>query len=291
MEKLNKQIERLLKEKSDELTEEEKQFLHDLLRDYKKTLDDVRRKLSDIYSKYGDDVTFYELLKYDRLPKFELLITAGLIEIYKDSFKKMNHYFGDAYKKSYKGSVESIEKAFNESSGLKTKIGISFGGVPSPELIEAAKENPFDRVKWKFRSKGHHEKAIEQIKQEITQGLIQGKGYSKTAANITDKVNNLANNIVRIVRTESHRIQVKARNEALNKSIKSAERLGIKLVKVWAAIVDGKVRDQHAEMNGKPVDDDGLFTLPDGTRAEAPGQTGVAEHDINCRCDVIVKSI
>lgn len=44
------------------------------------------------------------------------------------------------------------------------------------------------------------------------------------------------------------------------------------------------------EMNGKPVDNDGLFTLPDGVRTEAPGQTGVAEHDISCRCGVVVKA-
>lgn len=42
-------------------------------------------------------------------------------------------------------------------------------------------------------------------------------------------------------------------------------------------MVDHKING----MNGKPVDNVELFTLPDGMRAVVPRKSGVAEYDIN----------
>ncbi|MBK7979268.1 MAG: hypothetical protein IPK06_04500 [Ignavibacteriae bacterium] len=145
-------------------------------------------------------------------------------------------------------------------------------------------------MKWQKRGIGHHEAAIDQVKTEITQGLIQGKGYAKTAANITDKVNSLANNMTRIVRTESHRVQVLGNNTALDKSIQSGKNLGIEMVKAIRSIIDDRTREQSRIMDGQEADENGLFTYPNGVKG-LPGNTGVAEYDINDREVVIIKSV
>jgi hypothetical protein len=38
------------------------------------------------------------------------------------------------------------------------------------------------------------------------------------------------------------------------------------------------------EMDGKAADENGIFTLSDGTKTEAPGLTGDPKHDSGCCC-------
>ena len=95
-----------------------------------------------------------------------------------------------------------------------------------------------------------------------------------------------ADKTIRIVKTEADRVQRKARLIQTEKAKGAAERLGMKLKKIWVATKDDRTRDRHAEMDGVEADDDGVFTLPDGVTTDGPGLSGVAEHDINCRCTV-----
>ena len=40
----------------------------------------------------------------------------------------------------------------------------------------------------------------------------------------------------------------------------------------------------HVIMEGQTVLADEMFVLSDGNETEAPGQSGIAAQDINCRC-------
>lgn len=55
---------------------------------------------------------------------------------------------------------------------------------------------------------------------------------------------------------------------------------------VWAPGVDGGVRHDHLNMDGVEVPINQPFQLPSGATCEFPGNTGVAEEDINCSCSV-----
>lgn len=265
------------------------EFELELLLTYLEKLKNIKSILSNAYEKAGihgpvkegelPGWHFAEMNKYGRLEKLEVEIAKEIREISGVSLDLLNSQF----KTTYRNTAELTAEAINKGAD----VSIQFGKINNDEVLEALK-NPYDRVGWDWRSKGHHVNAINKVKSEITSGLIEGKGYAQTAANIKDRVNDLANNVVRIVRTESHRIQSKARNSVIDNSIKNGKSLGLSLVKVIIAVLDNKTRPQSEQMNGQMAGKDGLFRYPNGVRG-LPGQTGVAEYDINDRETVIVQ--
>jgi SPP1 gp7 family putative phage head morphogenesis protein len=69
-------------------------------------------------------------------------------------------------------------------------------------------------------------------------------------------------------------------------SKESYRQLGVEK-KEWQATEDDVTRDTHAEMNGQVVEINEMFVSPSGAQADYPGDFGVPEEDINCRCGVL----
>ena len=84
--------------------------------------------------------------------------------------------------------------------------------------------------------------------------------------------------LLRIIDTESHRDYNTGVYDAGVKS-------GVKdLKKRWNTMMDNRVRDPHAYMEGMRVGLDDLFYTYTGDSTLYPGGFGVPELDINCRC-------
>ena len=60
---------------------------------------------------------------------------------------------------------------------------------------------------------------------------------------------------------------------------------GVKMNRVWNAVLDNATRDDHADAHGQLADDDGMFIVG-GHKVDRPGNFGIAEQDINCRCTI-----
>ena len=88
----------------------------------------------------------------------------------------------------------------------------------------------------------------------------------------------IANGLVRIVETESHRIA----NEA---ALKTAGKAGA-TYKKWVTMNDEKVRSTHSYLEGQSVPYDADFYTYDGDHARAPGLFALPENNINCRCEL-----
>ena len=88
---------------------------------------------------------------------------------------------------------------------------------------------------------------------------------------------------LRIVRTEAHKVQSIAQLD----STEYAESKGVKGKKVWVSTLDSRTRPDHQMMDGVEADENGVFTLPDGSRGEAPGLLDNYDQNINCRCTYI----
>lgn len=82
--------------------------------------------------------------------------------------------------------------------------------------------------------------------------------------------------IERIIKTETHRVY----NTAL---YKTASVLGY-THKTWETMLDDKVRDTHDYLEGVTLPIDAEFYTFNGNHAYFPGQFGIAEEDVNCRC-------
>ena len=82
--------------------------------------------------------------------------------------------------------------------------------------------------------------------------------------------------IVRIAETEAHRDS----NEAAYETARSAGAT----TKIWHTMMDDRVRDTHDYLEGVEVGLNDEFYTYLGNKAMFPGQFGVAEEDVNCRC-------
>lgn len=82
--------------------------------------------------------------------------------------------------------------------------------------------------------------------------------------------------IVRIAETEAHRDS----NAAAYETAKAAGATN----KTWRTMGDDKVRDTHYWLDGVSAPIDGEFYNYKGESTQYPGQWGIAEEDVNCRC-------
>jgi uncharacterized protein with gpF-like domain len=194
--------------------------------------------------------------------------------------------------KSIKSKLQFFfSESFNQTSyAVETSLGVDLGfGLLDPLVAEVTYKNLFEKIKWEKSIQDHAQKYITDIRQELTQGLIQGKGYGKIAAIITDKTGINANKALRIVRTEGHKVQNAARILSYDKTEAAAGRLGLESARVWVATLDARTRDSHGEMDGQEADAEGMFHYPNGGVTPAPGVQGPAEEVINCRCNTAIQ--
>lgn len=87
--------------------------------------------------------------------------------------------------------------------------------------------------------------------------------------------------IFTIIETEAHRVS----NEiAYDTAIKAGAK-----TKTWQTMLDDRVRDTHSWLQGTTVPIDGYFYSYNGGQTLFPGQWGIPEEDINCRCELEFK--
>lgn len=84
--------------------------------------------------------------------------------------------------------------------------------------------------------------------------------------------------LIRIAETEMHR-------DANESALETAIHAGAK-TKTWVTMLDDRVRETHDYLEGMTVDIDEEFYTYDGDHASAPGMFGLAENNVNCRCEL-----
>ena len=82
--------------------------------------------------------------------------------------------------------------------------------------------------------------------------------------------------VVRIVESEAHR-------DANTAAYKAAKAKGC-TTKTWHAVMDDRTRESHRYLNGVTIPIDDEFYSAFGGSTMFPGQWGIPEEDINCRC-------
>lgn len=249
----------------------------DLIRAYKTSLDEIRQKLAAMYEKFGDKAKYSEMASYNRLKNLQKELSQQLRDLNQNSIEIIKTEIKTIYRDSYMWSAYSYESA----------VGVNLGfTLLSSKSVEAAVINPYDKIRWPNRQNEHTQKLNQQIREEVTQGLIQGKGYPEVARAIKKRTEVAASKALKIARTESHRAQSAGKLVAYDTAVQAAKDLGMKINKKWVATLDGRTRDTHRSMDGQTADENGMFTLPGGRKTEGPGLSGIAEEDINCRCTV-----
>lgn len=246
----------------------------ELLQAYSKALKEIRKALALAYEKHGTKgkLEYFEMAKYNRLANLEKQIS--------EEIRKLTGKNAMTLKK---GIAEGFEESFYRTAfALETTVEAKLGfGLLDPKVIEAAVNNPLDRIGWKDRHKDNQAQLVKQLKQEIAQGLIQGKSYQEMAKSVKSRMEIGASKTQRIIQTETHRVQQDGRLQSLQQAYKK----GVDMVKVWTSSLDGDTRDSHQDLDGVKVAMDEDFEGEFGS-GPAPGQLGDPREDINCRCSV-----
>lgn len=270
---------------------------------YKEMLKDLQQFVSDVYMQYSknDTLTYAMLQEAGYNARFLEEIEQRLNISTPKAAQKVQTLVEETYKLAYDGMVDGVVRA---SGGVDAAFAESV--AITPEQIKRAVENPVSGLTLKDTLEKHRKDIIYSIKQTVGVGLMNGERYTTMARRIADQVDGDYKKAIRIARTETHRVREGGNTDAAQSVDKELQNgtTGMRMCKTWRTMKDERVRPQrrrrgkkgwstkmgrganHMILDGQTVLADEDFDLQDGNTAPAPGSSGVAGHDINCRCYV-----
>lgn len=256
---------------------------------YQALLKDLRQFVGVEYATWAeDDKLTYEILQrkgqYARfLEEFERRIN----NITPEASAEIKQLVENMYDVSYKGMVNAVEKSPNLKD-LKEKLE-NIKNV-TPEVIRAAVENPVSGLTLSDVLEKNRKEIIYNIKRDVTSGLLNGDRMSSMAKRIANSVDQNYRKSVLIARTEVHRVREAGHHDAATEldGVMQEGTTSLRMVKTWRSMKDERVRKtskaNHRKMDGVTIPIDDYFNLGRGVKTKAPGQSGDAANDINCRC-------
>lgn len=241
---------------------------------YTNALIDTKRTLTGYFERYstGGRLTYGDMLNYKRLQRLEREIIEVLRQLANFTARQTRALAREAFQEAYYRSLYIIESLAN--------IRVLYGILPK-EAIEQAIQMPLSGLTLNEILENRRQEIIRSVRQGITQGLIQGSTYRQMAERLNQVFNFDYSKSIRVVRTETHRVQ----NHARDIAFEEAKEKGLKVRKVWVATLDGMTRDAHQDLDGQVADDEGYFHYR-GMTARYPGGWGDPSMDINCRCTI-----
>ena len=270
---------------------------------YKEMLTDLQHFIADEYIKLAEEGKLtYEILHGKvEYARFLAEVEQRLDGISSKVSREIRETVEDIYKIGYEGMIEAVRKS---SSAMELQQALSSVRAVTPEVIRAAVNNPISGLTLSDTLEKNRKAIIYNIKQQIGIGLSQGDRMSTMARRISDSLDGDYKKAIRIARTEVHRVREAGHldaslevDDALEKSA-----MPVRMFKIWLTMKDERVRpnrmyktkkgwkrgkpggENHEKMHDVAVPVNEPFELSGGAKAMAPGQSGVAGHDINCRC-------
>lgn len=240
---------------------------------YREAFADASRQLAELYARLGDKMTLPEAQKYNRLPS----LLKEIAKEYQKLTGKSILLAIDTSAQNYSEAFYGYHWAMNQALGIE----LSWGVMP----IEAIRASVFSEYSGltlikTFRKNAQQE--LSAIQSAITRGISTGQGYAKTAESMKGAFNRGFADAQRVIRTEAGRNYTEGHLLAHDQALE----LGIDVVKVWDATLDGRTRDAHGALDGQEEDAKGNFRSSAGGYGPGPGMMNNAADDINERCRI-----
>lgn len=260
---------------------------------FKNLLKNLQGFLGEEYANNSEDGKLsYEILqKKARYARFIDEVEKKVIKGTEESSNIVKKTVDDTYKAAFDGMIDAVKKADGNSEELKK----AFKSVKyvKPETLKKAVENPVSGLTLKDTLEKNRAEIVYNIKQTVGIGLQNGDRYETMAKRVAESLDGDYQKAIRIVRTETHRVQQAGKLEsalAIDEKLKKGNS-GMRYYKIWRTSKDERVRKpkgknkaNHRKMEGVTILVDEEFDLGHGVKAMAPGMSGDAGNDINCRC-------
>lgn len=293
-----------------------KRFNSLLAAEYRKALDEINAEIQKIYNKIIGDRTPAEVTallkeqpswmwvqsnKFDRLKSLQkkvqtqytkASIIAGNMTVESSKMAITNNFYYQQYGVAF--ASNDIPLSF---SILNPKV-VEVSVLGTPEVWKKITADTMSRVSKKYGDLSKYQPKhgtlistilnnrkddLRKLNSAITQGLIQGKSFSKTAKDVRKILKGSANQAIRVVRTEGNRNM----NAGAFASHNAAVAQGIEIERQILATQDGRQREQSDIVNGQKADENNQFHYPGGLIVDFPGNSGNPAFDINDRETVI----
>jgi len=257
--KMNKQLEKqiLAIRQAAERTADRKS--KELLKAYSRSLNNIRKEVSDIYAKHAVDGVL-EVSKAKRVALLKALDKEILKEAKKLSnldIKITTDILIDTYSDSYYKTLYTLDKG--------VKINANFA-LLNKKAIEKVVTKEFEGELFSDRIWKNKVLLTQRLKKNIENGVIEGKSVDKLARDIKNTFGTSAYESKRLINTELARVVSEASDEAYKES---------NVVKrvMYNATLDDSTSEICEELDGNEYDVDSNYPNP-------------PQHP-NCRCCLI----
>lgn len=282
----HKETDKILRDMEKRLDEVYKQAY----KEARQTADDFMKQFREMDKKKRQQVKDGELDKaeYERWRRTQVFqgnryhqmadtLAADMTHTNQIAASVINGYLPEVYAVNHNYGTYEIEKAsrINTQYTMYDKQTVERLIRDNPDLLprKAAVNVPKDQL-W---NKKH-------INSAITQGILQGEPIDKIAQRLAATVTDMSHtSAIRNART----MTTSAQNGGRIDSYKRAEGMGIKMLQVWMAALDGRTRHEHRLLDGQKRKVGEAFEV-EGEKIFFPGDPAADPALVyNCRCTLI----
>lgn len=282
----HKETDKILRDMEKRLDEVYKQAY----KEARQTADDFMKQFREMDKKKRQQVKDGELDKaeYERWRRTQIFqgnryhqmadtLAADMTHTNQIAASVINGYLPEVYAVNHNYGTYEIEKGsrINTQYTMYDKQTVERLMRDNPDLLprKAAVNVPKDQL-W---NKKH-------INSAITQGILQGEPIDKIAQRLAATVTDMSHtSAIRNART----MTTSAQNGGRIDSYKRAEGMGIKMLQVWMAALDGRTRHEHRLLDGQKRKVGEAFEV-EGEKIFFPGDPAADPALVyNCRCTLI----
>lgn len=277
---------------------------------YKQCLKELKQFIGYEYATLAENgkLTYDILAKKQAQARFLEEVQQHIDAIAPEIRSEMTQLVSSVYNLSYNGMIEAAASSVPGEVSLALK-GLSY---VQPMQIKSGVDNTLiNKIMLNDILEKNRKGVIYDLKQAINIGITNGETIDMVAKRISKALDGDYKKSVRVARTEVHRVREAGLNEGardFDAQLKESG-TGMRMAKIWRTMKDNRVRPNvvrkskkgtitkmghganHIQMEGQTVLADEQFELSDGNMTDAPGQSGIASQDINCRCFVRYKLV
>lgn len=252
----------------------EKAVLKALEKQYETALEEIDDKIASLLGRGDADLPHViHQVQYQRLIKAQ--VKAALDRLHAGEYETIDKYLRDSYTDGFVGTLYNLHR-----QDVPVIVPIEQEAAIKAVTIDSKLKEPL------YESLGVDVTKLKKtISAEITRGIAAGYSYGEMAQGIALMTKAPLSRARTIVRTEAGRVQEQANFDAANK----AKAAGADVVKQWSAVLDGKTRDTHRELDHQIREMDKPFETH-GKKAMYPHDFGDPAEDCNCRCTLLTRA-
>lgn len=260
----------------------EEEVIAQLKSTYEQALGDCEAKIQELSMRADLEPENIQSIIYQKQYQeaIKAQLEGALANLQSNSYATVSDYLTRSYQEGYLGAMYDMQ-----GQGIPLVMPIDQEDVTRAVMLDSKLSTSL------YNRMGEDVKILKKaVQQEVSRGIAQGMTWSNIASNLARNMKHTPfqkaySNSIRIARTEGHRIQNKA---ALDVQKRAKDR-GANVVKLWDAVLDGKTRPEHRELDGQIREVGEMFEAA-GYKVEAPSMFGVASLDCNCRCQLYQKA-